>query len=103
MMRGWLVVILLGVATVVIKAAGPLLLGGRRMPSRVLAVLKLLAPALFAGLVVTQVFADGRELTLDARAGGLVAAVAGACLRARPVVVLVTAAAVTAALRFFFP
>jgi len=101
MTRGWLVVILAGAATLAIKAAGPLLLGGRALPPRLLAVLRLLAPALFAALVVTQGFARGRGVTVDARAGGLLVAAAGAWLRAPAIAVLVGAAAVTAALRFF--
>src|SRR5207249_4743784 len=69
MTRPWLVVVLVGAATMAIKAAGPVLLGGREPPARLLPVLRLLAPALFAALVVSQAFAGGRTLTLDARAG----------------------------------
>ncbi len=99
MTRGWLVVVLVGASTVAIKAAGPILLGGRALPPKILPVLRLLAPALFAALVVSQAFARGRELTVDARVGGLVVAAVGAYLRAPALAVLVGAAAVTAALR----
>ena len=98
---GWLVVILVGASSIAIKAAGPLLLGGRAVPPRILPVLELLAPALFGALVVTQAFARGRELTLDARLGGLLVAAIGAHLRAPTFIVVVGAAGVTAALRFF--
>jgi branched-subunit amino acid transport protein len=99
-MRGWLVVILAGAATVLIKAAAPLLAGGRRLPPRLLPVLSLLSPALFAALAATQVFARGRTLILDERLGGLAAAMAGAYLRAPAPLVLAAAVAVTAVLRW---
>lgn len=102
MTRGWLVVILVGASTVMIKAVGPVLLGSRTLPSRLLPVFRLLAPPLFAALIVTQVFTHGQQLTLDARVGGLVVAVVGAHRRAPPLVVIVGAAAVTAAIRLLF-
>lgn len=56
----------------------------------------LLPTALLAALVVTQVFADGRSLTVDARAVSLV--VAALCLwRRLPFLVVVMAAAAAAA------
>jgi len=56
----------------------------------------LLPLALLAGLVVVQVFGDGRALVLDARAAGLLAGGVAAARRA-PFIVIVVAAAVTAA------
>jgi branched chain amino acid efflux pump len=97
MSTGWLVTVGLGVATIAIKAMGPVLLGGRRLPPRLLSALRLLAPALLAALVVTQVFASGRDLTIDARAAGLVAAVIALLVRA-PTLVIIGSAAVTTAL-----
>jgi branched-subunit amino acid transport protein len=99
MTAGWLVVILVGASTAVMKALGPIALGRRRLPPKLAPVLALLAPTLFAALVATQVFARGRELTVDARVIGLLAAAAGAHLRAPAPVVLVAAAAATAAAR----
>jgi hypothetical protein len=55
----------------------------------------LLGPALLAALIVTNTFADGRALVLDARAAGLAAALVAVALRA-PVLVVILAAAVTA-------
>ena len=56
----------------------------------------LLPTALLAALVVTQVFADGRSLTIDARAGSLL--VGALCLwRRLPFLVVVVAAAAAAA------
>jgi len=57
----------------------------------------LLPVALLAGLVVVQAFADGRSLTLDARAAGLAVGAGLVALRA-PFLVVVVAAAVTAAI-----
>ena len=56
----------------------------------------LLPIALLAGLVVVQAFADGRALTLDARAAGLAVGAALVAVRA-PFLVVVFAAALTAA------
>lgn len=92
-------VILVGAATAAIKASGPVILGGRRMPTAVVPVLSLLAPSLFGALVATQTFAAGQRLAVDERLAGLIVAAAGAVLRAPAIVVIVSAAAATAALR----
>jgi uncharacterized membrane protein len=97
MNEGWILVAVVGVATVALKATGPVLVGGRALPPRLLGVVALLAPTLLAALVVTQAFADGRQLVLDARAAGLAAAGVAIALRA-PVLAVVAVAAVTAAL-----
>jgi hypothetical protein len=93
---GWLLVIVVGLATVALKATGPVLVGGRELPPGLLGVVALLAPTLLAALVVTQAFADGRALALDARAVGLAAAAVAIALRA-PVLAVVAIAAVVAA------
>lgn len=95
----WIVVVAVSVATVAIKAAGPVLVGGRAIPPRLLGVVRLLAPALLAALVATQVFGAGRGLTVDERVLGLAAAVVALALRAPALVVVVIAAAVTALAR----
>ena len=79
------------------RAFGPLAIGGRALPRPLLGVVELLAPTLLAALIVTQAFADGRHLALDARAAGLGAAAAAVALRA-PVLVVVGVAAGAAAL-----
>ena len=62
------------VVTFVIKGIGPLALGGRDLPLWFTSVVILLAPALFAALVATQVLADGRaprhRRRHDRRGGG---------------------------------
>ena len=93
----WISVIVVGLATVAIKAAGPLLLARHTPPPRAQAALEHLAPALLAALVVTQALGgDNGGFTVDARLAGLAAA-AALLLRA-PLLVVITVAAVTAAL-----
>lgn len=99
MSDGWLVVTVVGVATIGIKAAGPVLLGGRELPPRALGVIGLLAPALLAALVATLTFASGNALAVDARAMGVAAGGAAILLRAPVLVVVVVAAAVAAVAR----
>jgi branched-subunit amino acid transport protein len=95
----WLAIAVVGAATVMLKATGPVLLGGRELPSRVNALVVLLAPAVLAALVVTQVVGGDRELVFDARLVGLGAACVAILLRAPLVVVVVIAAAATAGVR----
>jgi branched-subunit amino acid transport protein len=95
----WIVVIVVGVATIALKGAGPVLLGGRELPPRALGVVELLAPTLLAALIVTNAFADGRHLVLDARAAGLGAAALALLARIPLLAVIVIAAAVAALVR----
>ena len=93
----WVTIIAVALANAAIKAAGPLLVGGRDLPPRVVAVIALLAPALLAALVVTETFGEDRHLVLDERAIGV--AVAGLMLALRaPVLLAVALAAVATAL-----
>jgi uncharacterized membrane protein len=96
-LAGWISVGFIAIATIAIKAAGPLLLGGRPMPERPAAVIGLLAPALLAALVATSTLASDQALVLDARVVGLAAAGVALAVRA-PTLVVVVIAAVTAAL-----
>jgi branched chain amino acid efflux pump len=95
----WLVVALVGVATIAVKAAGPVLLGGRPLPERLSGLIVLLAPALLAALVAINTFANGHDLTIDARLVGVAAGAVAAWRRAPALLVVVLAAAVTAAIR----
>ena len=95
----WVLVTLVGAATVIFKAAGPVLLGGRDLPPCVRGVVATLAPALLAALVVTQAVAGDRRLVFDARLLGLAGAVVALRLRAPMLLVVVVAAALTAAAR----
>jgi branched-subunit amino acid transport protein len=95
----WAVVVLTGMATMSLKAAGPVLLGGRPLPARVAEVVALLAPALLAALVAINTFGAGRALVVDARLAGVAAGAVALRLRAPVLIVLVTAAGTTAAVR----
>jgi branched-subunit amino acid transport protein len=89
----WGVVAAIGIGTMAIKAAGPVLLGGRPLPRRVQAVVAMLAPALLAALVATATFGSGQQLVADARLIGVAVAVGALLLRAPILVVVVLAAA----------
>jgi branched-subunit amino acid transport protein len=93
----WLVVLLVGVATIALKAVGPVALGGRTLPPRLTNVVSLLAPALLAALVVTQAVGSERQLVFDARLLGLTAAAVAIALRA-PLLAVIAVAAAAAAL-----
>ncbi len=95
----WLVVLLVGAGTVAIKAAGPVLLGGRPLPARLTGVVELLAPALLGALVAVQTFGDGQALTVDARLIGVAAASIALWRKAPLLVVVIVAAAATAIAR----
>jgi len=99
MSDAWLVVGIVGAGTIALKSAGPLLLGGRELPLRVMGVLALLAPSLLAALIVTNTLGGDRAIELDARAAGLAAACVALLLRAPLLVVVAVAAAVAAGVR----
>jgi branched chain amino acid efflux pump len=95
----WLAVVVVGAATIALKAAGPVFLGGRELPRRALGIVELAAPVLLSALVVTQAVAGDRQLVFDARLAGLGAAAVAIVLRAPLLLVVVLAAAVTAGVR----
>jgi Branched-chain amino acid transport protein (AzlD) len=74
MTSAWIVVAAVGLGTIVTKAVGPVLLGGRPLPGRLTRVVGLLAPALLAALVAVQTFGSGRALVVDERVVGVVVA-----------------------------
>ena len=93
----WVTVFAVALASAAIKAAGPVLVGGRELPPRVVSVIALLAPALLAALVVAETFGEDQHLVLDEKAVGVAVAAVALALRA-PVLIAVTLAAVTTAL-----
>lgn len=96
MSDSWTLVVAIGLGTMLIKGAGPVLLGGRPLPARIQSVVALLAPALLAALVATATLGDGQRLVADARIVGVGAAVVALTLRA-PVLAVVIVAAASAA------
>ncbi len=95
----WLSIGALAVINIVIKAAGPTLLGDRRLPRRLALVVHSLAPALLAGLLTVQVLGQGwREFDWTLLPG---LAVIGALwlLRRTQIVCLLAGVLVTVAIR----
>ena len=89
---------LLGLAAVAygLKAAGPVLAGGRELGPELRRVLELIAVPLLAALILVQTLDGGERIALDARVPAL--AVAGVLVwRRAPFLVVVLAAAATAA------
>ena len=95
----WLVVLVVGAATIALKAAGPVLLGPRTLPEPVARVVALLAPVLLSALVVTQTVGGDNELVLDARLAGVGAGAVAIVARAPVPAVVIVAAAATALVR----
>jgi branched-subunit amino acid transport protein len=95
----WVVIAVVGAATILFKAAGPVLLGTRELPPRVAAVVDVLAPAMLAALVVTQAVGGDREIVLDERLVGIAAGAVAVWLRAPLLAVMVVAAAAAALVR----
>ncbi len=99
MSSAWVLVGGCALITAVIKAAGPVALGGRALPGWFAAVVRLLAPALLAALVVTHTLASGKHVTVGASTAG-VAASAVVMRRTGSVAwCVVSAAALTALIR----
>ena len=95
----WVAVLVVGAATVALKATGPVLLGGRELPSWLAGPVSLLAPAVLAAFVVTQTVAGHREIVADARLVGVGAGAIAVALRAPILAVVIVAAAATAVAR----
>jgi branched-subunit amino acid transport protein len=98
-MNLWLLIMGCVATTVAIKAAGPVMLGGRDLPPAVFRVVACMAPALLAALVATAAFADGPHYEVGADTVGMLAG--GVLLwRGKPLVPSVLVAVlVTAVLR----
>jgi hypothetical protein len=98
MSRTWVTIGALVVLTVLIRASGPLIMGTRKLPegrrhhrsARTRSARR---------LVLTEAFAIGKSLTVDARAVGLGCAAVAMASRAPLLVVVVIAAAATAVTR----
>ena len=93
----WIAILALSAISYALKAAGPVLAGGRQLGPRVRRALDLVAVPMLAALIVTQTLGTGHRLVLDARAPALAVAAVLVWRRA-PFLVIVLAAAATAAL-----
>ena len=95
----WVAIVAVTLANAAIKAAGPILAGGRELPPRVNAVIALLVPALFTALVITETFGGDGHLALDERTLGVGVAAVALALRTPVLLAVVLAALVTALAR----
>jgi branched-subunit amino acid transport protein len=95
----WVVVLVVGAATIALKGLGPVFLGGRELPGAVMAVVRLLAPAVLSALVVVQVLGGDGEIVVDERLVGLAAGAVALIFRAPLLLVVAVAAAATAVTR----
>lgn len=95
----WWLILGCAIVTAIIKAIGPVALGGRDLPDRFNAVIVLMAPALLAALVVTSALGESDRWHAGPDTAGV--AVAGLAMwRGLPMIAGVfLAAALTAALR----
>jgi branched-subunit amino acid transport protein len=101
MNSGWIVVLVLATGVSLLKVAGPLLFGARKLPAAVERIAQLAPAGLLAALVIVAAFkVNGqRALTLDARAVGLAAACLALWRKQGFIVVVLVAAITTAAAR----
>jgi len=95
----WLLIGGCAVLTVLIKACGPVLLGGRVLPPWFDRVVLLLAPSLLCALVVTSAFASGPSWSVGAHTVGVVVAAVMLWRRHSLVLCVAVAVAITAGLR----
>ena len=72
----WITVAGLALITAAIRGSGPLLFGGRELPGALGRIMPLMAPALLAGLVVSETLSDASGFVVDERLIGVGAAAA---------------------------
>ena len=96
----WIVVIALTVSSLLVRAAGPAMMGTRDLPPRFTGVIDLLGPAVLTALIAVETLSNDGEIEPSASLVGLAAA-AGVLLWRRSAMLpaIVTAAAVTAVVR----
>ena len=99
MSAAWATVLVVGAGTFALKAAGPVGVADRQLPRRIADLLAMVGPAILAALVVSETFAHGRSLVVDARIAGVAAGAVAALLRAPLWMVVLSGAVATAAVR----
>jgi branched-subunit amino acid transport protein len=96
----WITVAGLALITVAIRGAGPLLFGGRELSGALDRIMPLMAPALLAGLVVSETLSDATGLVVDERLIGVGAAAAVLTVRRdSPILAVFVSGIVTALAR----
>jgi branched-subunit amino acid transport protein len=93
----WTVLLALCAVSYALKAVGPVFAGGRQLGPEARRTLDLVAVPLLAALILVQTVGVGHRLTIDARLPALAVAAVLVWRRA-PFLVVVLAAAATAAL-----
>jgi hypothetical protein len=94
----WVSIAVLCAGTVAIKSIGPVAVGGNPPSERLSSVIRLIAPALLAALIVYEsLSADGHGPQFDARLVGVGVAAVGLLARL-PLLVIVALAALATAL-----
>jgi branched-subunit amino acid transport protein len=97
----WLTVAAVAALCYALRAAVPLLLAGRELPEPVVRRLGDAVPPLLAALAAIQLSGRNGLLAVDARLAGVAAGVSLFAWRRSLLLALVTAGAVTAAIRAF--
>jgi uncharacterized membrane protein len=95
----WTLVLTLAAGALAFKSVGYFLLANRTLPVAFERCLALIPAAVVTALVVKDTFSSGQDLVIDARVAGVAVAVVATWRRLPFVVVVVLAAAVTAAVR----
>jgi branched-subunit amino acid transport protein len=95
----WWTVLALGAGAYACKAIGLVMLGGRPLPAPLQSCLTLIPPAMLGALIVTNTFAVGQTLVIDARAAGVAAAAIATWRRVPFPLIILLASAVTAIVR----
>jgi uncharacterized membrane protein len=95
----WISIAIVAVANFAIKASGPVLLGGRELPTQLLRIIALLAPAILTALVVVGTLSENEELKVDAQTIGVAVAGAAMAIRMPMLAAIVLGTATAAALR----
>ena len=98
----WVMIVACAGVTMVMKALGPIALGGRDLSPAFNRVIGLMAPPLLAALVVTAALANGDKLVIGADTVGVSAAGVALWRGANVIVGVLIAATVTAGLRLLW-
>lgn len=98
-MRIWLSILAVTVAAWVMKAAGPLVAGDRRLPYSATRVIDLMAPVLLSGLIIVEVGGEGWHAVDPHQVAGVAVAGAARVLKAPMLLAVVLGIATTALLR----
>jgi len=95
----WTLIVWLAVGAYAFKVLGLVVIGSRPLPAPLERCLDLVPAALLCALVITNTFATGKDLVIDARLAGVVVVVVVVWRRVSFVVVVVLGAATAAILR----